>query len=101
MKYKPEYYSIEDTGFYGLADDGVENYKEKLVKCRKSHQCTGGCDKEIPIGAYAIRETGFMDGKPVAAYICTDCMDKWLDELLCEEEQQEALLISTVNENAI
>lgn len=41
----------------------------------------GGCEKEIPIGAYAIRETGFMDGKPVSLYTCTDCMDKWLDEI--------------------
>ena len=92
MKYKPEYYSIQDTGFYGLADDGVENYKEKLVKCRKSHQCTGGCNKKIPIGGYAIRETGFMDGKPVATYTCTNCMDKWLDEVLCEDEKARSMI---------
>lgn len=81
MKYKSEDYSISDTGFYGLDDGDIENYKEKLVKCRKPHKCMGGCEKEIPIGNYAIRETGFMDGKPVSSYTCTDCMDKWLDEI--------------------
>jgi hypothetical protein len=86
MKYKPEEYSISDTGFYGLDDGEIENYQEKLVKCRKSHKCIAGCEKEIPIGAYAIRETGFLDGKPVSAYTCTDCMDKWLDELSANEE---------------
>jgi hypothetical protein len=29
MKYKPEDYSISDTGFYGLCYEDVENYKEK------------------------------------------------------------------------
>jgi len=79
MKYKPEDYSIRDTGFYGLEDDGVENYKEKLVKCRKPHKCN--CGKEIQIGEHAIRETGFMEGEPVSCYTCTDCMDKWMDEI--------------------
>ena len=86
MKYKPEDYSISDTGFYGLEDDGVENYKEKLVKCRKPHKCNS-CEKEIKPGEHAIRESGFMDGIPVSAYTCTDCMDKWLDEL--EEHGEE------------
>lgn len=80
VKYKPEDYSISDTGFYGLDDADIENYKEKLVKCRKPHECVS-CEKEIPVGNYAIRETGFMDGQPVSSYTCTDCMDKWLDEI--------------------
>ena len=86
MKYKPEEYSIRDTRFYGLEDEGVENYKEKLVKCRKPHKCMGGCEKEIPKGAYAIRETGFLDGEPISSYTCTDCMEKWLDVIMGDEE---------------
>jgi len=89
MKYKPEDYSISDTGFYGLDDGDIENYKEKLVKCRKPHKCMGGCEKEIPIGEYAIRETGFMDGEPISSYTCTDCMDKWLDEINAEDSANE------------
>lgn len=86
MKYKPEEYSITDSGFYGINDGDVENYKEKLVKCRKTHNCIGGCEKEIPIGAYAVRESGFMDGEPVSSYTCTNCMDEWLDEINeCDE----------------
>ena len=89
MKYKSEDYSIRATDFYGLDDDEIENYKEKLVKCRKPHECMGGCGKEISIGSYAIRETGFMDGQPISAYTCTDCMDKWLDEINELDEEWE------------
>ena len=85
MKYKPEDYSISDTSFYG-SDEEIKNYKEKLVKCRKSHKCVS-CEEEIPKGNYAIRETGFLDNKPVSTYTCTDCMDKWLDEILFDEEK--------------
>ena len=85
MKYKPEDYSIADTGFYGLADEDIDHYQEKLVKCRKVHTCMN-CENEIPASAYAIRETGFMDGSPVSAYTCIDCMDKWLDEINGEDE---------------
>lgn len=80
MKYKLEDYSISDCGFYGLADEDIENYKEKLVKCRKKHICMS-CGKEIKVGHYAIRETGFMADKPVSSYTCVECMDKWLDEI--------------------
>ena len=85
MKYKPEDYSIADTGFYGLADEDIDHYQEKLVKCRKVYTCMN-CENEIPAGAYAIRETGFMDGSPVSAYTCIDCMDRWLDEINGVEE---------------
>jgi len=86
MKYKPEDYNITDAGFYGLDDGDIENYEEKLVKCRKPHRCAGGCEKEINAGEYAIRETGFMDGHPVASYTCTNCMDNWLDVINGEVE---------------
>ena len=81
MKYKKEDYNISESGFYGLCDEDIQCYKEKLVKCRKPHMCVAGCEKEISIGDYAIRESGFMDGVAVSAYTCTNCMDKWLDEL--------------------
>lgn len=89
MKYKPEDYSLMDSGFYGFDDTEIKNYKEKLVKCRKPHKCTS-CEKEIPVGNHAIRETGFMDGKPMTNYVCTDCMDEWLDELLADEVEEDA-----------
>ena len=57
------------------------------MKCRKPHKCMGGCDKEIAVGEYAICETGFMDGRPVSTYTCTDCMDKWIDEINGSEEE--------------
>ncbi|WP_139905631.1 hypothetical protein [Clostridium thermarum] len=84
MKYKLEDYSISETGYYGLGDEDITGYKEKLVKCRKSHKCAS-CEKEIGLGGYAVRETGFIDGQPVSAYTCIDCLDKWLDSLNEEE----------------
>lgn len=78
MKYKPEDYI--NSGFYE-GDEDLVNHKEKVVKCRKPHKCMGGCEKEIAIGEYALRETGFMDNKPVSVYTCLPCIDKWLDEI--------------------
>ena len=89
MKYNPEDYSLQDTMFYGFDETEIENYKEKLVKCRKSHKCNS-CEKEIKPGERAIRESGFMDGEPIYAYTCTDCMDKWLDEINCEDSDDES-----------
>lgn len=79
MKYGPEQYI--DSGFYGgdFSDD-IENHKEKVVKCRKPHECMGGCETEIPAGDYALLETGFMDGKPVSCYTCLPCIEAWLEE---------------------
>jgi len=75
MKYKPEDYI--DCGFYG-DDTEIENHSEKVVTCRKPHQCAN-CQKQIEIGDYALAESGFMDGKPVRSYTCLPCIDEWLD----------------------
>lgn len=76
MKYPIEMYT--DSGFYGDYAD-AENYKEKVVKCRKSHKCST-CQTEIEPGEYALRETGFLDGEPVSAYTCLKCIEEWLEE---------------------
>lgn len=80
MKYKPENYL--DSGFYdgGCNEDDVENKKEKLVKCRKSHECMGGCNTIIQPGEHALLEKGFMDGQPVSCYTCLPCIEAWLEE---------------------
>lgn len=79
MKYDKELYL--DSGFYGgdFGDD-ITNHKEKIVKCRKPHECNGGCEKEIKAGDYALLETGFMDGEPVSSYTCLPCIEEWLEE---------------------
>ena len=78
MKYKPEVYL--NSGFYGDMDDDVTGKSEKIVKCRKPHQCMGGCEKEIQAGEYALLEKGFMDGEPVSSYTCLTCIEDWLEE---------------------
>lgn len=77
MKYDKEMYL--DSGFYE-GDEDIVNHKEKIVKCRKSHKCMGGCENEIKTGDHALLETGFMDGSPISSYTCLPCIEKWLEE---------------------
>jgi len=77
MKYKPDDYI--DIELYSDTEGEVENYKKKVVKCRKPHKCAN-CQKEINSRDHALLETGFMDGKPVSCYTCLPCIDVWLDE---------------------
>lgn len=76
MKYPKEMYI--ESGFYS-GDEEIEKYTEKVVKCRKSHKCSG-CGKDIVPGEEAVRESGFMDGQPVSNYICLPCIEAWLEE---------------------
>lgn len=76
MKYSKEMYL--NSGLYSEEDD-IENYQEKIVKCRKPHKCSG-CENTISVGDEALRETGFMDGKPVSNYVCLPCIEAWLVE---------------------
>lgn len=90
MKYPKELYT--SSGFYDGdigGDYDIENYKERVVKCRKSHKCVS-CQKEIKQGEEALLETGFMDGKPVSAYTCLPCIEKWLEESGQVEENMRA-----------
>lgn len=79
LKYDKELYT--DNGFYNgdFGDDEISLYKEKLVKTRKEHECAS-CGKKIPIGQYAVSESGFMDGVSVSCYTCTNCIEEWLEE---------------------
>jgi hypothetical protein len=79
VKYDKELYL--DSGFYGgdFGEDEVSCYKEKLVKCRKVHECAA-CNKEIQVGDYVVCESGFMDGMAVSCYTCTECIEEWLEE---------------------
>ena len=78
MKYAEEMYY--DSGIYGdHADDDTTHHQEKIVRCRKPHKCSG-CGAEIHIEDHALRETGFMDGKPVSCYTCLPCIEAWLVE---------------------
>ena len=88
MKYKPEDYI--NSGFYdGDMGSDIEGHKSRVVRCRKPHNCMGGCGGEIKAGEHALVETGFWDGHPVSCYTCLPCIDKWLDELNVVEGKTE------------
>lgn len=76
MKYDKELYL--DSGIYGL-DEDIRNYQEKIVKCRKPHECIL-CQKEIRQGEHALYESGFDDCGAVSAYTCLECVEEWLEE---------------------
>lgn len=82
LKYSEDKYL--DTGIYGL-DEEIMNYKEKIVKCRKEHQCVQ-CGVNIEKGRKALYESGFLDGMPVSAYTCIECVEKWIEEIEGEVE---------------
>ena len=79
MKYTADEYL--NCGYYGSDDTEIENYKSKIVKCRKSHECMGGCNTTIQAGEMAMSETGFMDGQPSSCYTCIPCLDGWRDTI--------------------
>ena len=84
MKYSIKDY--ENADFY-YGEEDVVNYKSKVVKTRKIHKCVN-CQNEIVQGENALRESGFMDNEPVSCYTCIPCLDKWLDEINGEVENE-------------
>lgn len=85
MKYDKALYI--GSGFYGI-DEDIEHHKEKIVKCRKPHNCSS-CEKEIKVGEQALNESGFMDGEPVSCYTCLECIEEWLEESGQVETEEE------------
>ena len=85
MKYSIEDY--EETEFFS-DDEEIINQKQKVVKVRKPHKCCT-CENEILKGEHALRETGFIDNRPVSSYLCIACCDEWLDELNEHEEDED------------
>jgi len=81
MKYSKKIY--ESTEFYG-SDEDTQYETQKVVKVRKDHECCN-CGETIKIGENALYETCFLDG-PKQCYTCITCCDKWLDEIMGDEE---------------
>lgn len=82
LKYPKERYEEEIHSFYGGdMDSDIEVISAKLVKCRRVHKCMGGCERIIGIGQYAVCEKSFFENGPVSCYTCTDCLDRWIDEM--------------------
>lgn len=93
MKYTKEEY-LDEPWFQGDESD-IRCQTIKFVKVRKEHQCflsLGRRDVEphnVKIGNNAYYEKALIDGQFASYYMCTDCMDAWLDEVnrVDEEEQ--------------
>lgn len=77
MKYSSEFYT--QTAFYS-PDEEMSNYQQRVIKTRKDHKCCN-CQENIKQGEMAVLETCFIDEAPKSAYTCTDCCDKFLDQI--------------------
>jgi hypothetical protein len=81
MKHVENVYINYDP-FEGDRDSGIRCKKVKLVKTRKEHDCISFDHKEqheIAKGEMARVETAIVDGSWGSYYMCTDCIDKWLN----------------------
>lgn len=81
QKYTDKQY--EDSGYFE-GDDLISHEEYKVVTTRKPHTCMN-VDKqhEIKVGTRAVRETAIdSDIGRVSCYVCCECLDKWLDEIL-------------------
>lgn len=95
MKYTEEDYLYEPW-FQGDEAD-VRCQTIKFVKVRKEHQCQlslgqgiyGDGEHAVKKGNFAYYEKALVDGEWASYYMCTDCMDKWLDEVNYEDEDNQ------------
>ena len=85
FKYTEEEY--KNSEIYGMSDEDIACYKNKVVKCKTKHMCAS-CGKEINKEEYALRESGFTDKQAVSCYTCIPCLDAWLDETIGEQEDE-------------
>lgn len=70
------------TTWWEDRDVEIRRHRLKMVTTRKPHRCAGneaGEEHEIPAGARALYESAIMDDEVVSCWLCTDCMDAWLD----------------------
>lgn len=94
MKYTEEDY-LNEPWFEGEESE-VACQTIKFVKVRKEHQCWLSLGNErhgvephnVKKGNYAYYEKALVDGEWGSYYMCTDCMDKWLDEVNYVEEDE-------------
>jgi hypothetical protein len=95
LKYTEEDY-LNEPWFQGDESD-IRCQTIKFVKVRKEHQCQlslglgiyGDEPHNVKKGSYAYYEKALVDGQFASYYMCTDCMDKWLDEINYVEEDLE------------
>ena len=79
FKYSKELYT--DSGFFdGDMDCEYTKRTEKLVKCRKDHECVN-CRKKIRAGEHAVNDAALFPGEGwKSCYICIRCIEGWLEE---------------------
>lgn len=69
-----------DSCIFGVSEE-EEYFNEKLVSTKKIHKCCV-CEKKIPIGDYAVRQTCILERSGwVSCYICTKCIERHIKEV--------------------
>lgn len=60
-------------------DVNIRAHTEKMVKTRKPQVCSL-CSEEKPAGRKMYCERAVVDGQWCSSYVCTPCMDPWVEE---------------------
>jgi len=71
------------TEWWQDRDVDLRHHQLRMVTTRKDHDCPGNGSQEehtIPAGTRVLYETCIYDGEWVQCWLCTDCMDAWIDE---------------------
>ncbi len=79
MKYRKDFYIGFDP-FDGDRDVNIRNKTVKLVKVRKSHDCSGEREHTINQGEMARYESAIVDEEWGSYYVCIPCMDEWIEK---------------------
>lgn len=66
-----------EVDMYCDRDTDVRCQTLAIVTVRKEHHCPT-CEKPIPIGARAYKETALVDEQWCSAWTCLPCVDKWV-----------------------
>ena len=80
-KYTKDVYIGYDP-FDGDRDVDIRCKKVKIVKIRKTQKCIFEKPHDMQPGTMARFESALVDGKWGSYYMCLDCLDNWLSDVI-------------------
>lgn len=84
LRHSADEYVRADPYAYTDRDVLIRARIVKVVRTRKPQVCvppTTGSPHEIPAGTIALYEHCFVEGVPARCYVCSACMDDYIDGL--------------------
>lgn len=89
MRYSDQEY-IDTDPYESDRDVTIRARQIKMVVTRKPQQCAGVMEHHtIPAGTRARYERAIVDDEWGSYYVCTECLDEWLDKIATYSGAQE------------